>query len=174
MVTEQSLREQYVMLETDVLLEIVAENSGYTEFAVSLAMDELRHRKVSTEEIKNYRSVLRVIDPLVLDNYLSDLSLAMKLVSYFIWFPRLRWWYTKNLSKNGYVLRSDQSRYYSVLGGIFLTCSIIFIWFSYSYLIWPGGFLPVFLFDIYYNKERQIGFLQKKVEEGRGPSDEFS
>jgi hypothetical protein len=38
---------------------------------------------------------------------------------------------------------------------------------------WITGFVLSFLFDIGYNKERQITELQKKVDEGKNPADVF-
>jgi hypothetical protein len=174
MVTKESLQEQYKNFETPGLLEIVSPNSGYTELAVAVARDELKYRNVPMNVIKNYRPVLTAVDPLVLQNYLVDLPVFVKIVSFVLWFPRVRRVYVRDFTDGGYVLKNNQSTYYSFVGFLFCVASLVSLnYIPLGYLIWPAGFIPAYLFDISYNRERQERRLQQKVSEGNDPWDMF-
>jgi hypothetical protein len=97
MVTEQELQEQYAQFDTESLLEIAANKSGFTELANSVALKELRSRKVSEQEIRDYKPILVAkIDPLTRQNCLIDLNVFYKIIFYFVFIPRLRSFITTN------------------------------------------------------------------------------
>ena len=177
MATKEELQEQYAQLDTPSLIHIVAENSGYTELAMSAAAEELARRDVPKDEIRKYRSSSIPVDPEVLKNYLIDLSFIQKIGLYFLWPFRLRFWsFWPNFLSNGYKLKSQQSRYYTVLGLCFFMGTIAVMSFSYNMApyTWPVGFVLSYFFDIGYNRQRQIDFLKQKVAEGKNPMDEFN
>lgn len=58
MVTEESLQKQYIKMKTDDLLHMVANKSGYTQLAISVAIKELKSRKISENEITNQGIVI--------------------------------------------------------------------------------------------------------------------
>ena len=170
MITRESLQEKYIKLETIDLLEIFANKQDHTELAVSVAHAELRKRQIPEDEINSYQSVFtHENEPIVLKNYLVDLKIWQKLVFYFIWIPRLRIYFNYNFSPGGYILKSNQSNYYSITGFIFFIVAMI-ISTNYGcpfYIIWIAGLLVSYIFDMLYNKQRQIDGLQKKVNEGK-------
>jgi len=166
MVTEESLQEQYAEFDTESLLEIATNKSGFTELANSVALKELRKRKVPDQEIRDYKPVfVDKIGPLTRQNCLADLNIFFKVLFYFVFIPKLRSYFTYNYLPNGYILKQDQSYYYSVVG--FSFCFLSFIIMEYSniniFLSWFLGFVPAYLFDIGFNKNRQIKNLQKAL-----------
>jgi hypothetical protein len=175
MVTEESLQEQYAKMETDDLLRITANKSGYTELAISVAIEELKKRGITEDQIRKTGEIIHEqANKLWMENCLFDLSFLQKMAYYFIlWMPRLRIYFTKNFKQNGYLLKNDQSNYYSLLGFLFLIITFIFsVLFNSSFLpvsLWPIGFLLSYLFDINFNKQRQIKNLQKIKDEGELP-----
>jgi len=178
MVTEQDLHEKYAGMQTDDLLKITANKSDYTDLAVSVALGELKKRKVPEGEIKSYKSAItHEIDKNVLDNYLFDLNIFQKLEFFTVIVPliRKRFRIHYDFISTGYVLKSQQGNYYLVSGTCFLIGSAIVSNISGMPFLagWITGFVLSFLFDIGYNKEQQITALQKKVEEGKNPADMF-
>jgi len=172
MVTEEELQEQYAQFDTESLLEIAANKSGFTELANSVALKELRNRKVSEQEIRDYKPILvDKIDPLIRQNCLIDLKVLYKIIFYFVFIPRLRRFFTYNYSPNGYILKLNQSYYYSVVG--FSFCILSFAIMEYSganiFILWCVGFIPAYLFDIGFNKDRQIKKLQEALDKDELP-----
>lgn len=174
MVTEEELREQYVKMTTHELLLIVSNKSGYTELAISIAKKELRYRNVSEAEITNLSQIVHDQENKYwMDNCLFDLSISTKLAYYFIlWFPKARYYFPNNFKQEGYLLKLNQSNYYSVLGVVFLILTLVFSMYSGSPLsltLWPLGFMLTYLYDHFYNKKRQIDNFQKTKEDGELP-----
>lgn len=175
MVTEKSLKEQYAKINTDDLLHIVANKSGYTELAISVAIKELKSRNISENEITKQGIVIHERENKYwMENCLFDLSFFQKLAYYFIlWMSRARYSYSDNFKQEGYLLKVNQSNYYSVLGLLFLIVTFICVIYSNSLLllfgIWPSGFLLSYLYDINYNKQKQIRNIQKIKDEGELP-----
>nr|WP_067054351.1 hypothetical protein [Mucilaginibacter sp. L294] len=170
MVTQESLQEAYAKFDTIDLLEIVANKNGYTELAVSVALAELRKRNVTNDEIRNYKSVFpQQNDELLVKNYLTDLNLFQKIIFYILWIPRIRSFFTMDFQSDGYVLKSQQSNYYSILGFVF--CFLALATSQYpnqTYIaVWCGGFIASYLFDICFNRDKQITDLQKRLEDGK-------
>jgi uncharacterized protein YkvS len=75
MITKESLREKYIQMPNEDLLEIANNKTAYTELANSVAFEELKRRKIPVEEIKAYKPVLRRISQKIKDNCLIDLSI---------------------------------------------------------------------------------------------------
>lgn len=178
MVTEQDLKEKYSGMQTKDLLEITANKSDYTELAVFVVLEELKRRKIPLEEISSYKSAFtHEINRKVLDNYLFDLKIFQKLEFFTVAIPLIRkkFHFQYPFLFKGYVLKSQQGNYYLVSGTCFLIASAILSNVSSIpfLIVWITGFILSYLFDIGYNKERQIADLQKKVEDGKNPADMF-
>ena len=176
MVTEESLREQYSKQLTEDLLEIAKDKVGYTELANAVALEELKRRNVTAEEIDKYEPLAREIDAATKENCVIDLELTKKLLYFYVlWFPKARYFYSPNFMQNGYILKSDQSNYYSVLGFISIVATFVIVdSTNYNsslafFLIWIALFLLSYLFDIYFNRQRQIRNIQKAVDSGEIP-----
>ncbi|MCR8556192.1 hypothetical protein KXD93_00980 [Mucilaginibacter sp. BJC16-A38] len=170
MVTRESLQKEYIKLETIDLLEIAANKVDYTKLASSVAKDELIKRQISEEEINGHEPIFTHKNSSeILANYRADLRPWQKVIFYFIWVPRLRSLFTYNFQQGGYVLKSNQSNYYSVAGVLFCIIAVIITNNSdYSFFaMWPIGLAITYIFDILYNKQRQIDGLQKAVDEGK-------
>jgi hypothetical protein len=176
MATEEELREKYTGLETVDLLHIMAHKNDYTDVAVSVASEELTKRKVPQNEIDDYQSqVVEQKKQVNTDNYFIDLSLFQKIGNYFLIIPlvklRFRWLGMKSAMSDGYALKYQQQNYYSIVGFSLFVVSILSTnLYRESFLyIWISGFLVAYLFDVGYNKNRQIYILQEKVEQGIDP-----
>lgn len=178
MVTEESLKGQYVNMSTDDLLGIAKDKVGYTELANSVAMDELKRRKVPVEEINSYEPTARKIDEATKENCLVDLEFSKKvLYFYLMWFPRARRFYKPYHKRDGYILKSDQSNYYSITGfaSLVIAC-IVANKFNEDPLIpvlatWTALFFLFYSFDISYNRERQMKNIQQAIDSEEVPWD---
>jgi len=173
-VTKNSLVEKYATLEKDNLLEIMSNRSDYEEVAVSVALEELKRRKVSDEEINHYVSKIAYKpDQTTINKYFIDLNFFQKLASYFFIIPRYRYYFTMPFTTNGTVLKAQQANYYLVASVSFLIVGAISanLYLSLFLIIWPFGFIIAYLFDIGFNKGRQISDLRQKVDHGKNPFD---
>lgn len=172
MVTEDELQERYAQFDTPSLLEVVSNKSGFTELANSVALKELKRRKVPEHEIRNYKPVLvEKINPLIRQNCLIDLNIFYKIIFYFVFIPRLRRYFCYNYSAKGYLLKLHQSYYYSVVGFSFCVLSFAIMEYSGSniFILWCLGFILAYLFDIGFNKNRQIKNLQQALDKDELP-----
>ena len=113
----------------------------------------------------------------ILDNYLVDLPFIQKAAFYFLWLPLLKIGaYRRRFTTDGYKLKQQQANYYAVVGFVFAILAMI-VGSSDSDAglgTWAVGFVMALMFDIGYNRQRQIDYLRKKVDEDRDPMDEFS
>jgi hypothetical protein len=176
MVTNESLREQYSKMLTEDLLEIAKDKVGYTELANTVALEELKRRKVASEEIAKYEPLARKINAPTRENCLVDLEFPKKLFYFYVlWFPKARHFYSPNFMQNGYILKSNQSNYYSVLGFISIIATFIIVGSLYynsivAFLaVWITLFFLSYLFDVYFNRQRQMRNIQKAVDSGEIP-----
>lgn len=173
-VTKSSLEQKYATLETGDLLEIVSNRNDYESVAVSIALDELKKRKVPKEEISQYVSKIAYRpDQATIDKYFIDLNFFQKLISYFFILPLYRSYFTMPFTTNGTALKAQQANYYLVAGVSFLILAAISTnFYSSSFFpVWLSGFLLAYLFDIGFNKKRQINDIQQKVDKGKNPFD---
>jgi len=176
MVTEENLSEQYSKMLTKDLLEIAKDKTGYSELASTVALEELKRRKVSSEKIAKYEPVARKINAPTKENCLVDLEFPKKLLYFYVlWFPKVRHFYSPNFMQKGYILKSNQSNYYSVLGFISIIATIIIVVSLYYnsivafLVVWIALFLLSYLFDVYFNRQRQMRNIQKAVDSGEIP-----
>ncbi len=169
MITKESLREKYIQMPNEDLLEIANDKTAFTELANSVAFEELKRRKIPIEEIKAYKPVLRRISQETKENCLIDLSIFQKLsYFFFLCFPKIRHFYQPEFKQNGYILKDNQANYYSLLGMVSFIISIsvgISNGLVENFLAtWTGCFLAALLFDNLFNKDRQKSNIQKAVE----------
>ena len=132
--------------------------------ANSVALKELRKRKTPVQDIRDYKPVLvDKIAPLTRQNCLVDLNIFYKVLFYFVFVPQLRRYFTYNYLPNGYILKQDQSYYHSTVGFSFFLISLMLM--AYSginfFMVRCSGFIPAYIFDIGFNKDRQIKNLQE-------------
>ena len=70
-----------------------------------------------------------------------------------------------NFREKGYKLKIIQANYYSFLGFTFFIVSAFFLYQGMSNLFvaafWLAGFIPAYLMDEYFNRQRQIKKLQR-------------
>ncbi|BAU54523.1 hypothetical protein [Mucilaginibacter gotjawali] len=177
MIDRGSLKEKYATMATDDLLEITSNKSDYTELAVSVALEELKKRNVAEAEIKSYVSVLAYKpDQTVINNHFVDLNIFHKVGNYTLVIPIIKHRaYSDFCRYTGFALKKRQANYYLVTGTTFLIIAIILAanYQASFLLIWASGFSISFLFDIGYNKTRQIGQIREKVDEGKDPEAVF-
>ncbi|HTI61195.1 MAG TPA: hypothetical protein VL525_19370 [Mucilaginibacter sp.] len=166
MVSKQELQLTYSSLPTEKLMEIIDNKFGYTEMAVSVAFEELASRKISEEEVKNYKSKqIEKLNNYIRKNISHDLSLSQKNLFYFLFIPLLTAPFRLGFKEKGFKLKIKQANYYSLFGFIFCVLSTLFLVQGMSNLFvaafWMGGFIPAYLMDEFFNRQRQIKKLQK-------------
>jgi hypothetical protein len=166
MVSKQELQVTYSSLPTEKLMEIIDNKFGYTEMAVSVAFEELAGRKISEEEVKNYKSKqIEKLNNYIRRNISNDLILSQKNLFYFIFIPLLTAPFRQSFKEKGFRLKIKQANYYSLCGFIFFCLSAMFLAQGLSNLFvaafWMGGFIPAYLMDEFFNRQRQIRKLQR-------------
>jgi hypothetical protein len=165
MVSKEELQGTFATLPTEKLMEIIDNKFGYTELAVSVAFEELASRKISEQEIKNYKTKqIEKLNNYIKRNISDDLTLSQKNLFYFIWIPLLTFPFKQNFREKGYALKVKQSNYYSLFGFFFflLTASLsVGLSNLFAIALWIAGFIPAYLLDEYFNRQRQIKKLQK-------------
>jgi hypothetical protein len=179
MPTEQELREKYCRMKTDELMDMVANKTDYTEMAVSVTLSELERRDVPLESVRNLQPAIAPGVAPWRKNCLFDLNFFQKLASYFLGMFTIirpvrffiRTLYSPGFWAEGYLLKASQFNYYAIAGFVFLVVAFASNRFSGLLIggIWAGGFVPVYLFDMGYNKQRQLDKLQKILEQGELP-----
>ena len=165
MVTKEELQGTYAMLPTEKLMEIIDNKFGYTELAVTVAFEELASRKITEDEIKNYKSKqMQKLNAYIQKNISDDLSLSQKNLFFFIWLPIFTFPFKQNYKQEGCALKVRQANYYSLLGFVFFMLTL-YLSQGFSNLtaaaIWIGGFIPAYLLDEFFNRQRQIKKPQK-------------
>jgi hypothetical protein len=172
MITKESLETRYLKLDTLSLLEIISADSGYTPLAISVAIDELKRRNVAFELIEKQKKIsFYQPDPVLLAHCLIDLHFIQKLLFYLfwlIWIPRFRFLVRINFREEIYILKLNQANYYSIVGFVF---SFIAMAANQSigdaaWFIWFAGFIVAYLFDVGYNKQKQINKLESIMMSG--------
>ena len=173
MVTEESLKQKYSEISTSDLLEIAKNKTSYTELANSIALKELKVRKIEPEIIAQYEPILNKINETTKENCLIDLTISHKLLYFYVlWFPKARRFYSPHFSSSGHMLKDNQSNYYSFsgFGSLVATIVIINILNEPSLLAffaaWAVCFLLVYCFDVNYNRQRQIDNIKKILDKG--------
>jgi hypothetical protein len=166
MVSKEELKGTYAMLPTEKLMEIIDNKFGYTELAVSAAFEELANRKISEEEIKNYKfKQIEKLNNYIKKNIEHDLAFAQKNLFYFIFIPLLTSPFKQSFKEKGYKLKIKQANYYSIFGFLFCSLSALLLYQGLSNLFvaafWLGGFIPAYLMDEFFNRQRQIRKLQR-------------
>ncbi|HTE01421.1 MAG TPA: hypothetical protein VK668_19175 [Mucilaginibacter sp.] len=165
MVSKEELQGTFAELPTEKLMEIIDNKFGYTELAISVAFEELASRKISEEEIKNYKSKqIERLNNYIKKNISDDLTLSQKNLFYFIWIPLLTFPFKQNFKEEGCALKVKQANYYSLYGFLFfILTAFLSLGLSnlFAIALWIGGFIPAYLLDEFFNKQRQIKKLQK-------------
>ncbi len=166
MVSKEELKVTYAMLPTEKLMEIIDNKFGYTELAVSVAFEELASRQISEEEIKNYKfKQIEKLNNYIKKNISIDLAFSQKNLFYFIFLPIFTFPFKQEFREKGHKLKIMQANYYSIMGFLFFCISAWFLSKGLSNLFvaafWLGGFIPAYLMDEFFNRQRQIRKLQK-------------
>jgi len=164
--TREDLQEQYAVLSTNELLEIVDRKFDYTELAVTVALEEISRRNLSEEDIREYKKeqVARA-KIFIKRNIVDDLTIFQKILFFFIWLPLLNFPFKQNFRDGDYILKLKQANYYSLLGFVFMVLTAFSSGFTphsdlTDFTIWFLSFLPAYGFDEYFNRKRQIRRLQ--------------
>jgi len=165
MVSKEELQVTFSSLPTEKLMEIIDNKFGYTEMAVSVAFEELAGRKISESEIKSYKTKqIEKLNSYIRKNIVNDLTLSQKNLFYFIFIPLLTSPFRLTFKEKGFKLKIKQSNYYSFFGFIFFCIAAWFLYKGMSNLFvaafWMGGFIPAYLMDEFFNRQRQIRKLQ--------------
>lgn len=168
-VTKESLRLRYKEMETVDLLEIIAKKEDYTELAVLVALEELKYRRIPDEEIKNYHSMNPKATSLT-ENNITDLAFYQKMLFFLLWIPKIRGLFTRSFRSGDYILKNQQSNYYSIVGFVILFPSYLLTnrlnpLFFFALMV--SGFILTYLFDILFNNARQIKTMQLKIMQGK-------
>jgi hypothetical protein len=164
--TREELQEQYAVLSTNELLEIIDRKFDYTELAVTVALEEIGRRNLSEENIREYKEEqVAQANSFIQKNIVDDLNVFFKILFFFIWLPLLNFPFKQNFRDGHYVLKLKQANYYSLLGFVFMALIAVSSGFAprsglTDFTIWFLSFLPAYVFDEYFNRQRQIRKLQ--------------
>jgi hypothetical protein len=165
MVSKEELHVTFSALSTEKLMEIIDNKFGFTELAVTVAFEELSGRKISEEEIRNYKfKQLKKLNTYIKNNIWAALNISQKNLFYFIWLPLFTIVFKQNFRQEGFALKLRQANYYSLAGFLaFIVVAFLFNRVSNTTLIaiWIGGFIPAYAFDDLFNRQSQIKKLQK-------------
>lgn len=163
------LKEKYANLSTEELLEMLDNKFDYTDLAVSVALEELSSRKISTEDITAYKTaqVSKVVER-IRRNIIDDLSLSQKNLFFFLWLPIITFPFKQNFREDGFLLKLRQATYYSLIGFTsFIAIGIASVSYNLSTItslaFWVLCFIPAYFFDEYFNKNAQIERLRKEL-----------
>ncbi|WP_460694746.1 hypothetical protein [Mucilaginibacter puniceus] len=154
-------------MSAEELMNIIDNKFDYTDLAVTVAIEELAKRKPTEEDIKNYKdNIIATVDTFISKNIEVDLNNFQKLLFYIIWIPIITYPFKANYSDDGYELKLRQSNYYSLAGFIFfMVAGILSVPLDasnlLSFIMWFAGFIPAYLFDEYFNRQRQITKLRR-------------
>lgn len=172
--TREDLQEQYAVLSTNELLEIIDRKFDYTELAVTVALEEIGRRNLSEENIREYKGEqVAQANSFIKKNIVDDLNVFFKVLFFFIWLPLLNFPFKQNFRDGNYVLKLKQANYYSLLGFVFMVLIALSSEFApqsdlTAFTIWFLSFLPAYGFDEYFNRKRQI----RKIRSMFGPPPE--
>lgn len=173
MISKESLQEKYSEMSAEELMNIIDNKFDYTDLAVTVAIEELAKRKPTEDDIKNYKDkIIESFDTFISKNIEVDLNNFQKLFFYIIWFPIITYPIKANYRDGDYALKLRQANYYSLAGFISLVVAGLlslpleasnFL----SFIMWFAFFIPAYLFDEYFNRQRQIKKLRElfKVDE---------
>jgi hypothetical protein len=172
--TREDLQEQYAALSNNELLEIIDRKFDYTELAVTVALEEIGRRNLSEENIREYKEEqIAQVNSFIKKNIVDDLNVFYKILFFFIWLPLLNFPFKQNFRDDGYILKLRQASYYSLLGFVCMALTALSAEFApqsnlTALTIWFLSFLPVYGFDEYFNRKRQI----RKLRSMFGPPPE--
>lgn len=173
MISKESLQEKYSTMSADELMAIIDNKFDYTDLAVTVAIEELAKRNPTEADIKNYKDkIIESVDTFISKNIEVDLNNFQKLLFYIVWIPIITYPIKANYRDGDYALKLRQANYYSLAGFVFFMVTGIlslpleasnFL----SFIMWFAFFIPAYLFDEYFNRQRQIKKLRKlfKVDE---------
>ena len=166
MVSKEELQVTFSSLPTEKLMEIIDNKFGYTELAVSVAFEELANRSISEEEIKKFKfKQLEKLNNYIKNNISHDLAFAEKNLFYFLFIPLFTFPFKHGFKERGFQLKIRQANYYTIFGFLFFAAASWFLYRGMSNLFvmafWLGGFIPAYLMDEFFNRQRQIRKLQK-------------
>lgn len=176
--TAEELKKAYSNLTLNELLEIIDNKHQYTDMAVKTAIEEVAGRKVSEEDISQYKELqVEQAITFVRKNVLIGLTNFQKSLFYFFWLPILTFPFKQNYRDEGYELKLRQANYYSLCG--FLVTLVNFYFSMEHDLSGPGslslavlGIMAALYFDDHFNKFPHIRKLQEIVKEEREKEEE--
>jgi len=162
---KEELKRQCESLSNQELLAIVNNKMGYTVEIVTAVQIELRNRAIPKEEVKMHKKQLAQQAKIITGNIVDDLSLADKVLFYVFFFPQLNYFVRRSYRKQGYILKLRQGGYYSFLGFVFFM--LVFIGLRRlspinCLIIWGLSFLPAYVFDQYFYKQKTIQRLRMR------------
>ncbi len=166
MVTKQDLEKRYSNLSNEELLEIIENKFSYTEIAVIVAFEEISKRKITEEDIIQFKEKKIIqFNELIKKNIFDDLSLFQKNLFFFIWIPYITFFFKRRFIDDDFELKLLQANYYSWFG--FITCMIITFGCTYlklsdyNLIFWLLTFPLAYYYDEKFNRENQIRKLKK-------------
>lgn len=166
--TREQLEKNYKNFPTSELLKIANTPSDYTPLAVEVAKIELETRDISQEDVEAFENKRRQIrKKMVKVNLEDDLTIWLKAFFYFLFkFPYAADALKDEYKKKGYILKLNQTNYYTVASIVFLLLyglsALIYSSSVVSFFsTWIAGFILAYLYDENFNKENHIRKLKE-------------
>lgn len=152
-------------------MELINERGNYTKHAIEAALEELKKRNISPEQMENYFEG-RILEKELMEQTANiELSLFEKIKFFFLWFlPFMGFAFQMNFAETGLKAKLSQSKGFSWIG--FLTFIIVGILagiFGHSNFesisFWILFFIPAYFLE----KKLKAG-AKKKTEDSPPPA----
>lgn len=119
-INREELKERYIKLSTNELLEIIDDKFGYPDLAVKVALAELFRRNQSENDIQNYKvKLVQYFKGCILKIVYYDLKVYQKMLFYIFWMPVLNSAFKMKFQEKIEYLKLKQANYYSLMRFVF-------------------------------------------------------
>jgi hypothetical protein len=165
--TIEEIQEQCATLSDEQLLLVVNNKRLYTEKIVRVAYQEIRRRRLSKEDLKEFKKAQTRRSKVITGDIHEDLLFFEKVAFFFLFFPGIHRWVLRDYRKKGYLLKVRQAGYYFVCGAGFFFLDLLLGQHRISLLtgamIWILSFLPAYFFNQLYFRQKTIQRLAARV-----------
>ena len=166
--TVEEIKAQCATLSNEELYLIVTNKIRYDYVIVAVAQGEIKRRGISKEEFKELKSVQKRRSKIIEGDIYRDLLWWQKLAFFVLCIPRIHSLMFRDYRRNKYILKLRQAGYFHLVGlasfALFMIgLQALEVPISICAIAWVLGFLPAYLFNQYYFKQRTIRRLAARL-----------
>jgi hypothetical protein len=167
--TVEEIKAQCATLSNEELYLIVTNKIRYDYVIVAVAQGEIKRRGLSKEEFKELKGVQTRRSKIIEGDIYTDLLWWQKLGLFVICVPRLHFLLFRDYRREKYILKLRQSSYFTVAGlasfALFMGgLQALEVPLEICAIAWVLGFVPAYLFNQYYFKQRTIRRLAARLD----------